>query len=117
MDVDEPEDAAMVCKACPEFSASFVSSDTSGGVLTGIAAVSANDIWAVGYTTDPTTGFERTLTEHFDGTSWTIVASPNATTGHNTLAGVTALTDGTVVAVGTAGFQDTGNTNGLVLQK
>ena len=102
---------------CPEFLASFVARATSGGVLTGIAAVSANDIWAVGYTTDPTTGFERTLTEHFDGTSWTIVASPNATTGHNTLAGVTALTDGTVVAVGTAGFQDTGNTNGLVLQK
>jgi len=86
-------------------------------VLSGIAAVSATDIWAVGYTTDPNTGLQRTLTEHWDGTSWSVIASPNATsTGSGTLAGVTALSNGTVVAVGTAD-DGSGNNNGLILQK
>jgi hypothetical protein len=85
--------------------------------LSGIAAVSATDIWAVGYTTDPTTGLQRTLTEHWDGTKWSVIASPNATsTGSNTLAGVTALSGGTVVAVGTA-YDGTGNNNGFILRK
>jgi hypothetical protein len=86
-------------------------------LLSGIAAVSATDIWAVGYTTDPTTGLQRTLTEHWDGTRWSVIASPNATsTGSNTLAAVTALSDGTVVAVGTA-YDGSGNNNGFILRK
>ena len=38
-------------------------------VLTGVAAVSASDIWAVGTVVDPNTGIQHTLTEHWDGTS------------------------------------------------
>jgi len=67
--------------------------------LYGIAAISANDIWAVG-------GFHKsggggaTLIEHWDGTSWTIISSPDPGTASNGLTGVTTLSDGTVVGVG-----------------
>jgi hypothetical protein len=61
----------------------------------GIAAISANDIWAVG-----NIGINKTLTEHWDGTSWSSIPSPNPAVNRNELFGVTALSDGTVAAVG-----------------
>lgn len=47
--------------------------------LSGIAAVSENDVWAVGWAQDPDGPpyVKRTLTEHFDGTAWSIAPSPN----------------------------------------
>jgi hypothetical protein len=39
--------------------------------LAGIAAISANDIWAVGE------ALNQTLTEHWDGTSWSVISSPD----------------------------------------
>src|SRR5262249_13529523 len=75
----------------------------------GIAAVSANDIWAVGRNDT------ETLTEHWDGTSWKIVNSPNPGNLSNALSGVTALSDGTVAAVGGQGSATTGTTP-LILQ-
>ena len=66
--------------------------------LTGVAAISANDIWAVGYGSDGSG--HRTLTEHWDGSSWTVVPSPNRGTGDNVLNGVAPLADGRAVAVG-----------------
>jgi hypothetical protein len=76
--------------------------------LTGVAAVSANDIWAVG------DSHSATLTEHWDGTSWRIIRSPNPGSVLNELSGVTALSDGTVAAVG---FQeDSTILTGLILQ-
>jgi hypothetical protein len=70
--------------------------------LVGIAAISANDIWAVGTFYDPKSGLDRPLTEHWDGTSWSLVSSANVAGELNVLSGVTALRDGTVVAVGFA---------------
>jgi hypothetical protein len=64
-----------------------------GTSLSGIAAVSANDVWAVG------DNGSQTLTEHWNGSSLQIVNSPNPNFG-NGLFGVTALSDGTVAAVG-----------------
>ncbi len=55
--------------------------------LTGLAALSYTSMWAVGYYTDPTSGLSLTLTEHWDGTAWTIVTSPNPGTGNNYLYG------------------------------
>lgn len=46
-----------------------------GNVLTGIAGSSANDVWAVGRSGDG--GVFQTLIEHFDGTAWSVVPSPN----------------------------------------
>jgi hypothetical protein len=89
-----------------------------GASLAGIVAISANDVWAVGSVLG-TTKVDRTLTLHFDGTSWSVIASPNATTGNNDLFGVTGLSDGTVVAVGSAASSPSfgSNVNGLILQK
>jgi hypothetical protein len=67
--------------------------------LLGIAAISANDIWAVGDIGAPF-GHISTLTEHWDGTSWSIIPCPNPGETSNRLFGVTALGDGTVAAVG-----------------
>ncbi|HVB21694.1 MAG TPA: hypothetical protein VNG51_07100 [Ktedonobacteraceae bacterium] len=41
-----------------------------------IAAVSSKDVWAVGYYVDSQTQKYRTLIEHWNGTKWSIVASP-----------------------------------------
>jgi hypothetical protein len=79
-----------------------------GSQLEGIAAISATDIWAVGFNEG------STLTEHWDGTSWKVVNSPNPGQS-NFLAGVTALSDGTVAAVGNQ-FSSTTGTTPLILQ-
>lgn len=71
-----------------------------GSLLWSVAAVSANDVWAVGQYFDGTA--IRTLTEHWDGASWTAVPSPNATAGENQLRGVVALSTNDVWAVGWA---------------
>jgi hypothetical protein len=70
--------------------------------LVGIAAISATNIWAVGTFSDANTGLDLPLTEHWNGTSWTTVSSATVTGEMNVLSGVTALGNGTVVAVGFA---------------
>ena len=75
---------------------------TSSNLLTGVAAVASNNVWAVGYTitTDGTNQPDKTLIEHWNGTSWSIVASPSPAS-NDTLAGVAARSAGDVWAVGT----------------
>jgi hypothetical protein len=68
--------------------------------LVGIAAISATNIWAVGTYSDPKSSLDLPLTEHWDGTSWTIVSSANVNGEMNVLTGVAPLSNGTVVAVG-----------------
>jgi hypothetical protein len=76
--------------------------------LAGIAAISANNIWAVGGAVG------KSLTEHWDGTSWSVIASPNPGP-FNFLFAVTALSDGTVAAVG-AETDSAGNADGIIFQ-
>jgi hypothetical protein len=85
-----------------------VAPSVSSNFLTGIAAVSATDIWAVGYYVDSTGA--HTLTEHWDGTSWSIIPSPDGTGGSSILSGVAVTSTGTVTAVGNSGA------NPLILQ-
>jgi hypothetical protein len=74
--------------------------------LVGADALSSNDVWAVGYYTsdeDPNemnTGFYKTLVQHWDGTQWQQVASPNVGQYSNTLADVDALRPDRAWAVG-----------------
>ncbi len=74
--------------------------------LLGISAVAGTDIWAVGEYNPglpPTVTGRRTLTEHWDGRSWHIVPSPNASFPHvsaSHLTGVDALAVNDVWAVG-----------------
>ena len=65
--------------------------------LDSIAAIAANDVWAVGHSV--TASMPRPLTEHWDGTNWSVVPSPNAGTGIS-LFGVAAVSSGDVWAVG-----------------
>ena len=74
----------------------------SNSFLNGVTCVSASDCWAVGNSTSVggTTG-RRTLVEHWDGTSWSIVSSPNTdTTQNNSLFGVTCVSGSDCWAVG-----------------
>jgi hypothetical protein len=83
---------------------------TKDTALYGIAAISANDIWAVGAGNFSTISGTATLIEHWDGTTWTIIISPDPGNASNALFGVAALSDGTVVAVGeqqNSGFDPT----------
>src|SRR3954470_843936 len=69
--------------------------------LTGLAVVSPSDIWAVGYTAPNLFGGSRsTLTEHWDGTSWSIVPSPNPGINNVSLSAAVALASNNVWAVG-----------------
>jgi hypothetical protein len=85
-----------------------VAPSVTSNFLTGIAAISATNMWAVGYYSDSTG--THTLTEHWDGTSWSIIPSPDGTGSASVLNGVAATSTGTVVAVGESG------PSGLVLQ-
>ena len=66
--------------------------------LSGVAAVSATNVWAVGYYVN-TTGVTQTLTEHWNGTSWSVVKSPSPGSGDD-LRGVAAVSAHDVWAVG-----------------
>jgi D-serine deaminase-like pyridoxal phosphate-dependent protein len=67
--------------------------------LLGVTCASASDCWAVGYY--KTASVYQTLIERWDGTSWAIVSSPNAsTTQTNFLAGVTCVSASNCWAVG-----------------
>jgi hypothetical protein len=60
-------------------------------VLAAVAANSASDVWAVGqFLPDATPNTTSTLIEHFDGTSWSIIPSPNVGVHANALFAVTA---------------------------
>ena len=65
----------------------------------GVDAVAANDIWVVG-TQQDSDGVYRTLTEHFDGTSWTVVPSADPGSSGDTFYAVTAVSGNDVYAVG-----------------
>jgi hypothetical protein len=72
----------------------------AGNTLNAVDAVSATDVWAVGNTCYQ----GKTLVEHWNGTSWSIVPSPSFPTGgdgvQNVLNGVVALSSSNVWAVG-----------------
>src|SRR5438132_1000754 len=66
--------------------------------LYAVSALSPGSAWAVGYW--GTTTMDRTLTQHWDGTHWSIVNSPNPNSEYNHLYGVEAVSTNDVRAVG-----------------
>lgn len=68
--------------------------------LLGVAAVSSSDVWAVGYYSIVSTGANKTLIEHWDGTSWSIVSIPKVGSYNNQLLAVAAVSASDVWAVG-----------------
>src|SRR5229473_1076340 len=75
---------------------------TQSNLLDGVTAISATDAWAVGDFLNAS-GVFQTLTEHWDGTSWSIVTSPAGPGLQNGLLGVTAVSSSDVWAVGDSG--------------
>ncbi|HLZ22528.1 MAG TPA: hypothetical protein VKQ30_10445 [Ktedonobacterales bacterium] len=73
---------------------------SSDNYLTGITIVSASDIWVVGYAIEAGTSDYQTLIERWNGTSWSIVASPSVPQTSNFLYGVAAVSANDVWAVG-----------------
>ncbi len=83
------------------------------GILTGVAAISPTDAWAVGYTFyDNASYVTKTLIEHWNGSVWTVVASPGIGTNTTTLNGVLFLPHSSrIMAVGT------GTNDGIPIQE
>ena len=82
---------------------SVVSSPNPGGTtydnhLNGVAAVSSNNVWAVGGYSDGTR--MRTLVEHWDGNAWNVVSSSSPGSLSNDLNGVAVVSANNVWAVG-----------------
>jgi hypothetical protein len=66
--------------------------------LNSAVAFGPNDVWAAGYYRVGNT--EHTLVEHWDGTQWSIVASPDGPTGDGLLRGMSGSSPTDVWAVG-----------------
>lgn len=64
-----------------------------------ITAISPHDVWAVGTFSSGSEPLQ-TLTEHWDGATWSVVASPNASSSDNNLLGVAAASMNDIWAVG-----------------
>jgi hypothetical protein len=72
--------------------------------LLGVGAVSSNNVWAVG-SYILSSGTRQTLIEHWNGSYWSVVSSPNVGTGDNQLSSVTAVSPTNVWAVGEGSSQ------------
>jgi hypothetical protein len=71
----------------------------SSGHLSDVAAVAADDVWAVGYSF--TSNSERgSLFMHWDGATWSVVLGPNLGSSVGSLDSVTAISSDDVWAVG-----------------
>ena len=98
---------------------------TGPNMLNGVLALAPNNVWAVGYSTasqkPPPNQYEvpsKTLIEHYDGTSWSVVPSPNVGPNSqyqsNKLYGLTANSPTDIWAFGSY-FAASGNGNQMTL--
>jgi hypothetical protein len=76
------------------------SPSTINDLLFGVSAASASDAWAVGRDIPSASSPYSTLTEHWNGTKWSVVASPSPGAASNALFGVSTLTPTDAWAVG-----------------
>jgi hypothetical protein len=88
---------------------------THYNTLTAVAAISANDVWAVGNFTDSTANLQP-LIEHWNGRQWSIVASAQLPVGFNggVLAGIEGVSAHNVWAVGDSYITATEQTQSLI---
>jgi len=71
---------------------------TGDNVLTGVSVASSDDVWATGYYVEGTQ--YKTLTLHYNGTTWTHVPSPNGADGTSILTGIDVSSPTNAWAVG-----------------
>src|SRR5437773_2696774 len=84
--------------SCGAWNAIASPSPGQGNNLYGVAAISANNVWAVGAVQN--SGMSQTLAEHWNGTSWKVIASPNPGGYIDVLDSVVAISAKNVWAVG-----------------
>lgn len=89
-------------------------SSTETNLLDAVTCTSASDCWAAGhYITDE--GMQQTLIQHWNGTSWSIVPSPNTgATQHNVLKSVTCASTSDCWAVG---YHDSGGVAQTLIER
>ena len=84
---------------------SIVASPSPGkaaNALIAVKALSANNIWAVGYSIDDaSTGIAHTLVEHWNGQQWSVVASPDDGS-YRELEGISIVDANNIWSVGSA---------------
>jgi hypothetical protein len=85
----------------------------SQSVLHKIAAVTNNDIWAVGSGFDNATGHTTALIEHWNGSAWSVLPGSNSSTNNNALFSIVVTAKNNVFAVGTSSDQ-MGNSHTLI---
>jgi hypothetical protein len=74
-----------------------VEGEAINSTLSAVSALGPSDVWAVGHSINFTAGsVESTLTEHWNGSAWSIAASP----GNAPLSSVSGLPGGPLFAVG-----------------
>jgi hypothetical protein len=81
----------------------ILTGDLSANVLSSVQAVSSTDVTAVGFIRDSATQRTLTLIEHWDGTQWKVIPSPNqgqAAGDLNILNGVTEVSPTDLYAAG-----------------
>jgi hypothetical protein len=87
--------------------------------LTGVYAIAADDVWAVGTYLQPVNhgSINKTLTEHWNGKKWSVVASPNIAGFDSVLEDVSADASGKDIwAVGVADDLATGSFRTLSME-
>lgn len=85
--------------------------------LNAVATSSATDAWAVGHFSNSDNTALFTLTEHWNGQTWSIVSSPNGLNGSgttNNLVAVADLSPTNAWAVGSSNNENNGNTQPLI---
>jgi len=69
-------------------------------VLADVDILTSEDAWTVGHSFDQTRSADRALVQHWDGTRWSIVPTPDTGTGWEALSGIAALGPKDIWAVG-----------------
>jgi hypothetical protein len=83
----------------------------AGGQFRGVAATSRNDVWAVGWTGGNSLGTTRNLIEHWNGSRWAVVPSPDpAGSVSSGLDSVSVISPTNAWAVGTSSNGSTAQT-------
>lgn len=110
-DIEHWDGNSWTGRAFPTIPGSYIT------VLSGITCASASDCWAVGSTSYYVNGgvpLEQTLIERWNGTGWSIIASPNTDSSHsNRLNSVACPTTSNCFAVGSY-VNDTGQKEQLL---
>lgn len=85
----------------------------TGSSLVASTAISATDVWAVGY---DSSGTGHPLAEHWNGSAWTVVATPTPSNslGIPRFVSVSAVSSTDVWAVGNSGGTSHGPTTGFI---